>query len=463
MMGFLENLHRKTGAFTLDTIGASVQGRSLVLLRFSDPDRGLEGEGEKLKVFLYAQQHGDEPSGKEAAITLARDLATGAFSGVLDNLEIFLVPQVNPDGSEARQRRNADDMDLNRDHLTLSTPEVRAIHSVFNEHLPEVTLDIHEYSFDSSSWVEAGMYKDFGQQIGALSNANMSLELRRYAWDRVIPTMRDRLAPLDVHLARYLVVGDPSERFRYSTTALNDGRNSMGIYNSLSFIIEGMSGLTVEDNLRERTRQQLETMKAFVTFFSENAQEVKGLVEAERAKLTGEGRSAEVALVMDYVPDPERPSVRVGVVDLESGAKETRTFDNFFPAVESTLSVERPLGYALPSDQTDVLEVLNRHGIQSRAADRPLPATVESYRIVSTEESWKEDKEFLAVEVIGVRGEVVIPAGAVIVWTDQIQSNLIVSLLEPHSQWGLAPLPEFRPLLEVGSTYPILRIMETGG
>jgi hypothetical protein len=462
MMGFLENLHEKTGAFTLDTVGASVQGRSLVLLRFSDPDRGSAAEEEKIKVFMYAQQHGDEPSGKEAAIALARDIATGEFTDFLETVDLFLIPQVNPDGSEARQRRNADDMDLNRDHLTLSTPEVRAVHSVFNEHLPEVTLDIHEYGFDGSAWVEAGMYKNFGQQIGALSNANMSLGLRRYAWDRVIPTMRDRLAPQDVYLARYLVVGDPSERFRYSTAALNDGRNSMGIYNSLSFLIEGRNGLTVEDDIRERTRQQLATMKAFATFFSENAAEVKALVEAERASLMGDQASPEVALVMDYVRDPERPTVTVGVVDVETGAEETRTFENFFSEVKATLSVRRPLGYAIPADRTDVLGVLARHGIQARPIDQPLPAAVESYQVLATREARKEDKEFLEVEVAMTRGEVVLPTGAVIVWCDQIQSNLIVSLLEPQSQWGLAPLPGFRSLLEVGSIYPILRIMEVG-
>ena len=106
--------------------------------------------------------------------------------------------------------------------------------------------------------------------------------------------------------------------------------------------------------------------------------------------------------------------------------------------------------------------MIGRHGIQARPTDQPMPATVETYRILATEDSRKEDKEFLEVEVVMMRGDVVLPAGAVIVWCDQIQSNLIVSLLEPQSQWGLAPLPEFRGLLEVGSTYPILRIMEAG-
>ena len=84
----------------------------------------------------------------------------------------------------------------------------------------------------------------------------------------------------------------------------------------------------------------------------------------------------------------------------------------------------------------------------------------ESYRIDGVVETEKEDKPFLAVEVLVRDAELQIPTNYFVVWCQGIQSNLIVSLLEPQSQWGLAPLPEFRHLLEVGSEYPILRIFE---
>ncbi|TFH65177.1 MAG: hypothetical protein E4G90_06665, partial [Gemmatimonadales bacterium] len=352
MMTFLGHLQAETGSFTLDTIGASVEGRSLVLLHFADRTGAVSGSGEKLKVLMFAQQHGNEPSGKEAAIALARDIATGAFTEFLGSVDIYLIPQMNPDGSEKKQRGNAEDMDLNRDHLTLSTPEVAALHSVYNELLPEVTLDVHEYGFAGSAWVDAGLYKNFGQQIGALSNANMSLTLRKYAWDRVIPGMKDELAPKNVILNRYLVTDGPEARFRYSTTALNDGRNSMGIYHSLSFLIEGRNGSTMEADIHERARQQLETMKAFLGFFSENAAEVKGLVDGERGTLAGEGPAPEVALVMDFVADAERPNLTVGVIDIETGEEETRVIEAFHPLVEATLWVPRPLGYVIPADLT---------------------------------------------------------------------------------------------------------------
>jgi hypothetical protein len=463
MLAFLGDLQERTGAFTMETIGTSVEGRDLVLLHFT----GTEGEGEaptdKLKVLIFTQQHGNEPSGTEAALALARDIAIGSFSGILDRIDFYLIPRVNPDGSEARQRENADGVDLNRDHLTLSTPEVRAVHDVFNEVMPQVVLDVHEYGITSRAWVDQGIRKNFGEQIGALSNPNMSLNLRTFAWDRVIPEMREALASKEVSLNRYLVSDGPNARFRYSTAALNDGRNSTGIYDALTFLIEGRNGLTVEENMGERARQQLETMKAFLGFFTENAGQVKRVVEREQSVLAGAMAPPVVALVMDYVPDQDRPTVTVGVVDVETGEEGTLSIEDFHPLVEPTGFVERPVGYVLPPELTDVIRVLERHQIPMTILDAPMPAEVEAYRVTQVETSVKEDKEFLDVGVSTRRETMEIPAGHIVVPTQGIQTNLIVSLLEPQSQWGLAPLPEFVWMLEPGSDYPILRVLGPAG
>jgi hypothetical protein len=92
-----------------------------------------------------------------------------------------------------------------------------------------------------------------------------------------------------------------------------------------------------------------------------------------------------------------------------------------------------------------------------------MPATLEGYRIHAVTTATKEDKEFLDVTVTGGRSEGLIQAGDVIVRCDQPATNLIVTLLEPQSQWGLAPLPEFADLLAVGSEFPIKRILDLPG
>ncbi|MFC1562232.1 M14 family zinc carboxypeptidase [candidate division KSB1 bacterium] len=459
MMNFVGILQAETGRFSIDTIAVTAEDRSVIMLHFDAPVEEERQPDEKLKVFLYAQQHGDEPSGKEAALQLARDIASDDFGQILSSIDLYLVPQVNPDGSEKKQRNNANDIDLNRDHLLLTQPEVSGLHRAFRRIMPEVTLDIHEYGIAGEAWTAAGMHKNFGSQMGALSNPNMSINLRTFAWNSVFPFIEQHLRLSGINFQRYLVAGDPSKRFRFSTTALNDGRNSMGIYNTLSFILEGRKNETVEGNIHERTGRQLETIKAFLTFFSDNAVEVKRLVERERAEIVQGTLRPEAPIVMDYVKDPARPAVTVSVIDLASNQLADKRFENFYPLVRPSFSVLRPQGYAIPADLTDVVDVLRRHNINVNETEMDIRAAVEIYRITGVQLTEREDKDALDVDVEVTRSVMPIQEGYYIVWCNQVQINLIVTLLEAQSQWGLAPLPEFSSLLNVGANYPIIRIM----
>ena len=118
------------------------------------------------------------------------------------------------------------------------------------------------------------------------------------------------------------------------------------------------------------------------------------------------------------------------------------------------------MGYALPASLAEVTGVLERHGISVSRLERRLDAIVETYTVRSVGQGWKEDKEFLEVGVTVKREGRGVPPGYAVVWCEGLQSNLIPVLLEPQSMWGLAALPELSSLLEVGSPYPILRIVE---
>jgi hypothetical protein len=412
-----------------------------------------------LKVLVFAQQHGNEPSGREGLLTLARDIAVGQYEGFEETVDLYLVPSVNPDGAERGQRRNAEGFDLNRDHLPLFTPEVQTIHRLFNQLLPEVTLDVHEYGYAGSSWVEAGVHKNFGHQIGTVSNPNIPESLRSYAIDRVMPAMREMLVSRNVELNRYLLTDGPGARVRYSTAALNDGRNSLGIYHTLSFLIEGQNGLSMDDDIQERGRKQMETVKAFVSYFADHAAEVKEMVSSEREALANHEIPSRVSLVMDYVPDPANPTLTYGVIDLESGEPQTREVEDYHPVVETTLWVDRPIGYAIPAELTGVIDVLRRHEIAFEEAPSDTPAVLETYTIQGVTETTKEDKAFLDVQVGMDRREGILPEGTVIVRCDQMASHLIVTMLEPQAQWGLAALPDFVWMLETGTEFPIKRIV----
>ena len=110
----------------LDTIGSTVQGRQLLALKISDHVEDEEDEA----AFLYtSSMHGNEIVGYVLLLRLADTLLNGYGSDselttLVDNLQIWINPLANPDGSfsndndlslEHARRTNTEGTDLNRD------------------------------------------------------------------------------------------------------------------------------------------------------------------------------------------------------------------------------------------------------------------------------------------------------------------------------------------------------------
>lgn len=114
----LQKLHHDYPQQTqLLTIGKSVRGKSLYFLKISKNPAA----DERLPEFKYiSSMHGDEITGRELMLSLANDLLSGygknaQITELIDNTEIYIMPSMNPDGSEMHQRYNANNADLNRD------------------------------------------------------------------------------------------------------------------------------------------------------------------------------------------------------------------------------------------------------------------------------------------------------------------------------------------------------------
>ncbi|MCB1036316.1 MAG: hypothetical protein KDD47_21000 [Acidobacteria bacterium] len=138
-----EHLHelarRHPGELTLEEAGRSVQGRPIYLMTL--------GHGER-KVLLWSQMHGDEPSATPALLDLADYLLSHpddpASETILQQTTLLMVPMLNPDGAEVYLRRNAQGIDINRDALSLATPEGRLLKSLRDEHQPMLGFNLHD-------------------------------------------------------------------------------------------------------------------------------------------------------------------------------------------------------------------------------------------------------------------------------------------------------------------------------
>ncbi len=119
-------------------IGESVEGRAIHLLEF--------GTGKK-KVMIWTQMHGNEATGTNAVFDLINLLEdkNNAFVRKLENeLTIQIIPMVNPDGAEIVQRRNALNIDINRDFIKKQAPETQILQKALYDFNPDVCFNLHD-------------------------------------------------------------------------------------------------------------------------------------------------------------------------------------------------------------------------------------------------------------------------------------------------------------------------------
>jgi hypothetical protein len=102
----------------LYNLGTSVQGRTIWGLKITDNPEVEEDEAE---VRICGLHHGNELMSGELPLMLAWYLVNNYYTNsyieyLVNNREIWIIPMVNTDGREANTRRNANNVDLNRDY-----------------------------------------------------------------------------------------------------------------------------------------------------------------------------------------------------------------------------------------------------------------------------------------------------------------------------------------------------------
>lgn len=123
----------------LINIGKSVKGKDLLVMKISDNVETDEVEPE----FKYiSSMHGDEITGRELTVSLIEEIGAkygkdAEITELVNNTELYIMPSMNPDGSDMKQRGNAKYVDLNRNFPDMtrdreSTPAGREIE---NQHV----------------------------------------------------------------------------------------------------------------------------------------------------------------------------------------------------------------------------------------------------------------------------------------------------------------------------------------
>ncbi|MDB4297398.1 M14 family zinc carboxypeptidase [Flavobacteriaceae bacterium] len=127
--------------FKVLNIGLSEEGKNIYKVTV--------GNGPK-KILAWSQMHGNESTGTKAMFDLFRYIEDGletkdAFvETLLAECTLEFIPMLNPDGATNFTRVNANQVDLNRDAVSLEAKESVILRTVLDDFKPEFCFNLHD-------------------------------------------------------------------------------------------------------------------------------------------------------------------------------------------------------------------------------------------------------------------------------------------------------------------------------
>ena len=416
----------------------TVEGRTLPLVVVGDvadarPASVAVAGG--IRVWLQANIHGGEVCGKEALLMLLRDLAAGQRAAWSSSMVLLIAPVYNADGNERMAldnrpyqlgpvggmgtRRNAQDLDLNRDHMKLESPEARAL--LRNDWLPAVTDAIRA----SDGWD----YYHYGNVPRA---------------EGELPSWR---------------TFDHRPRFN---------NNYVGLRNRIAIISEAYAYAP----FGERVAATLRFVEESLAFAHEHADRIGAVIaEADAAPVAG------TRLATRAVPRrlPEPVEILLGRTEEISHPQtgepmrrrlevaEPTPMDEYvaFEAAEDGMETA-PEAYYVPVELTAVVDLLTAHGIEGVPLDGETMLSLEQFVMSDTSFTERpfEGHHLRTVEGAWTAVEQTLPAGTLTVSVTPATGRLVFALLEPRSDDGVVAWNLLDEEIEASAVYPILRGLE---
>ena len=139
ILPLIENL-KSNPIFEISELGKSAEEREIFVIK--------AGTG-KTSVLIWSQMHGNEPTATPALFDIFNFLSSDdnlntVREKLLAELTLYFIPMVNPDGAEVYKRRNALDIDPNRDAVRLQGVETQLLKKIRDEINADYGFNLHD-------------------------------------------------------------------------------------------------------------------------------------------------------------------------------------------------------------------------------------------------------------------------------------------------------------------------------
>lgn len=456
--------------------GTSPEGRALPLLVLSSAGVDTPAKARALGrpvVLIINGIHAGEVEGKEASLMLVRDLLDGHDAELLEHLTLVIVPLFNPDGNDridpghrkldlpklegqlgpvsgVGTRVNAAGINLNRDYMRQQSQEMQLLQSrVCQPWAAELTIDchatngsVHRYAltYDTPHTVMSG-------------RAEPIAWMREQLLPEVTRRMRAHTGLETFFYGNFLSDEGGSRESECWTTYTHHprfGSNYRGLTGRCDLLLETYAYIPFEQRVYTTYQFVLETLR----FVAENASALCALLA--RCNRPPEAIAVRYELHDEPVPVPiltREPRVLDGQPAIVRLPHRSRF-------VGSEI-ITRPHAYLI---SPPIAKILRGHGLHISELAARTGATLQRATILRCEAEGSRHilesslgEQQLHVEWREEARE--LPAGSLLVKTDQPLGAIAVYLCEPRSDDGLLAAGLLsRDDLQEGAAFPAARV-----
>ena len=362
-----------------DLSGCETWEEAAEVIRADSEEKG------KVTVHYQAQIHGNEPAAGEAAFGMIKRLDGQYGETLLDKLNIYVIPRLNPYGAYASVRGTYNDSDSytdpNRDFLHLHTAEVQARMRAFNAFEPEIVFDNHEYQFNLTNTsttrtdmmvcchslpVSGEAYNKTAVDIAYASFEQLKKDGLSYSWY--------------------------SESSTGTLGALggNTGSSNTAVRGTFHILMETMGSNFGRNMYERRVASHASAVTGILNYLHANATDVKSVIKAERERIIEDGktyREDDIFAMAVTTVDAPQYYIEGEKVNLVTGEIIPTTL---LAKVTDTILRSRiaPTAYVIPADLSnigDILNLMDMQGISYRYI--PEGATLPLQQYVGTVEA----------------------------------------------------------------------------
>ena len=435
---YLDRVVAATPLARKDVLGSSVRGLPIEALVLR---AGAAGD-ERLRILITGSQHGAaEPAGGEALLVLARDLAFGALRPLLDDVEVILLPNANPDGRDLGQRSNAHHVNINTDFVLAREPETRALQAALLRYVPHAVLDSHESAvLKRQSLGREGYLTDFEVQFEIANNPGVPSHLRALSENHLLPALLAAVSADGYTAHRYIgEITSIRQPVTNGGLTLRNFRNSAGVQGILSFLVEtrldsSEGSYPTWRNIAVRNERQLSCLRAFLAVMHERRGALLAALAAPSAN--------EFPLYAAYHAEPGDTTVEIALRRRATSTLEWLTFRDH-RRVEVADVVSLPASYLVTAAQDVLRPILDAQGIEYTRLDAAREFTVQAIRFRA-----QTDPTARIAVFDSQLTTLTVPPGTLLVNLDQAQGRRTVLLLDPRSSSSVFRYPEFAALLD---------------